>query len=123
MNELIRYFLLCTGLVFGVSLSMLPDAWALQSPPTTLSFQAVQGGTNPPSQSVNVSKSNSHRATWTASDNATWLTVSPGTGTMMNTAPFAPAVNTTGLAAGTYTASSSVMIKVRDKHRLIPPST
>jgi hypothetical protein len=44
----------CTGVVLAVSLAALPEAWALQVSPTTLTFQAVQGGTKPPSQIVKV---------------------------------------------------------------------
>ena len=117
----VRDVLLYTAVVLGVSVCLLPDAWALQATPTTLSFQAMQGGTTPPSQSISISRSyNSHQTTWTASDNATWLTVSPGTGTMTDTAQFTVTVNTTRLAAGTYTPS--VTIKVGHRHRLIRPT-
>lgn len=34
---------LSTAVVLGVSVCLVPDAWALQATPTTLSFQAVQG--------------------------------------------------------------------------------
>src|SRR5262249_48269105 len=117
----VRDVLLYTAVVLGVSVCLLPNAWALQATPTTLSFQAIQGGTTPPSQSISISRSyNSHQTTWTASDNATWLTVSPGIGTMTNIAQFAVAVNATGLAAGTYIPS--VTIKVGHRHRLIRPT-
>ena len=56
----LRKALWYTGVVFVVSLSALPDARALQVTPTSLSFQAVQGGTNPPSQIVNILKNNNH---------------------------------------------------------------
>jgi hypothetical protein len=75
-----------------------------------MTFQAVQGGTNPYSGTVNVSKSNNHQATWTATDSATWLTVSPGTGSITSTALVAVAVNITGLAAGTYTTTVNIKV-------------
>src|SRR5437867_10209986 len=108
MNELIRYCLLCTGLVFGVSLSMLPDAWALQSTPTTMSFQAVQGGTSPTSQIVNVLKNNNHTVSWSGTDNAPWLSLSPTSGSIQRSAQISVSVNPAGLAAGTYTATVTI---------------
>ena len=45
-----------TRLLFVLALlagqSALPEAWALTVAPTTLSFQAVQNGSNPPSQTL-----------------------------------------------------------------------
>ena len=67
----LRKALWYTGVVFVVSLSALPDARALQVTPTSLSFQAVQGGTNPPSQIVNILKNNDRTLNWSSSDNAT----------------------------------------------------
>ena len=98
------------GLALAISLWTSPEAWALTVSPTTMTFQAVQGGTNPYSGTINVSKSNNHQTTWTATDSAPWLTVSPGTGSITSTALVAVAVNITGLAAGTYT--TTVTIKV-----------
>ena len=118
MNKVKRYFqfqawrlcggLLCTGVILAVSLSALPDAWALQATPTTLSFQAVQGGTNPPSQILNVLKKNPHTTSWSSSDNATWLSVSPTTGSITSSAQISVSVNPAGMAAGTYTATVTV---------------
>src|SRR5439155_24262994 len=74
----LRKALWYTGVVLVVSLSaLLPEARALQVTPTSLSFQAVQGGTNPPSQIVNILKNNNHTLNWSSSDNATWVSVSP----------------------------------------------
>jgi len=81
-------------------LSALPDARALQVNPTSLSFQAVQGGTNPPSQIVNILKNNDRTLNWSSSDNATWVSVSPTTGNITNSAQISVSVNPAGLAAG-----------------------
>jgi hypothetical protein len=75
-----------------------------------MTFQAVQGATNPPSRTVIVSKSNNHQTYWTVTDSAPWLTVSPGTGTITSTAQFVVAVNATGLASGTYTATVTIKV-------------
>ena len=100
--------LLCIGLILAVSLSSLPNAWALQAAPTTLSFQAVQGGASPSSQILNVLKNNDHTVSWSSKDNATWLIVSPTTGSITNSAQISVSVNPAGLAAGTYAATVTV---------------
>jgi hypothetical protein len=100
--------LLCIGLILAVSLSSLPNAWALQAAPTTLSFQAVQGGASPSSQILNVLKNNDHTVSWSSKDNATWLIVSPTTGSITNSAQISVSVNPAGLAAGTYAATVMV---------------
>jgi len=99
---------LCIGLILAVSLSSLPNAWALQAAPTTLSFQAVQGGASPSSQILNVLKNNNHTVSWSSKDNATWLIVSPTTGSITNSAQISVSVNPAGLAAGTYAATVMV---------------
>jgi hypothetical protein len=100
--------LLCIGVMLAVSLSALPNAWALQAAPTTLSFQAVQGGASPSSQILNVLKNNDHTVSWSSKDNATWLIVSPTTGSITNSAQISVSVNPAGLAAGTYAATVTV---------------
>lgn len=101
-----------SGLAVVVAMGMwtAPQAFALTATPASLSFQAVQGGTNPASQSVNVSKSNNKTTSWTASDSATWISVSPGEGSMSTAAQITVTVNTAGLAAGTYSATVAVTV-------------
>jgi hypothetical protein len=98
------------GLALAIGIWTPPEAWALTVSPTAMTFQSMQGGTNPSSQTVNVSKPNNKQTNWTATDSATWLTVSPGTGSIGGTAQFAVGVNTTGLAAGTYTATVTIKV-------------
>jgi hypothetical protein len=100
-----------TGVILALSVLALPDAWALDSTPTMLSFQAVQGGTNPPSQFVNILKNNDRTLSWSSSDNATWASVSPTTGGITDSAQISVSVNATGLAAGTYTGTVTVSVK------------
>ncbi|MDF0673202.1 MAG: fibronectin type III domain-containing protein [Nitrospira sp.] len=76
--------------------------------PTSLTYYAVQGATNPPNQTISVSRTSSTQATLTASDNATWLSVSPATTSMTRSATLTVAVNTNGLAAGTYQATITI---------------
>jgi len=101
---------------FGIVLTVVigiwtsPEALALTASPSSLTFQAVQGGSNPASQYVNVSKSNKKPTNWTASESATWLSVSPLTGGITNSAQVGVTVNTAGLAAGTYSATVTVTV-------------
>jgi len=121
MNQVARDFqihvlrrcrvILRTGVILAVSLLALPDAWALDAAPTMLSFQAVQGSTNPPSQFVNILKNTDRTLSWRSSDNTTWVSVSPTTGRITNSAQISVSVNPTGLAAGTYTGTVTVSVK------------
>lgn len=104
------------GLLLGVALTCPMNVWtpteasALTVSPSALTFQAVQGGTNPPSQSVNVSKSNKRDSTWTASDSASWVTVSPVVGSIASSVQVAVNVDIAGLPAGTYSATVTVTV-------------
>jgi hypothetical protein len=73
-----------------------------------MSFQAVQGGASPSSQILNVLKNNNHTMSWRSTDNATWLNVSPTTGSITNSAQISVSVNPAGLAAGTYAATVTI---------------
>jgi Fibronectin type III domain len=78
--------------------------------PTSLTFYAVQGATNPPSQALTFTRLVSTTATLTASDNATWLTVSPATSSISLSKTLTAAVNTSGKIAGTYTATITIKL-------------
>ena len=107
MNEVTRDFsvhvwrwwsgVLHTGVMLVLSLLAVPDARALDATPTMLGFQAVQGSTNPPSQIVNILKNNDRTLSWSSSDNATWVSVSPTTGSLTNSAQISVSVNPAGL--------------------------
>jgi uncharacterized membrane protein len=73
---------------------------------TSLGFAGTVGGTNPSAQSIGVSNVGGGTLSWTASDNAAWLTLSPVSGT--NNGTVTASVNLTGLAAGTYNATVTV---------------
>ncbi|MBI5672597.1 MAG: fibronectin type III domain-containing protein [Nitrospirae bacterium] len=76
--------------------------------PTSLTFYAVQSATNPPKKTLTFTKVPTYRATLTASDNATWLTVSPTSQSETTRATITVAVNISGRAAGTYSATITV---------------
>jgi hypothetical protein len=77
--------------------------------PVSLSFTGTQGAANPASKTVNVTNPGSGTLTWSASDNAGWLTLSPASGTTTTeTDPITASVNTAGLVAGTYNGTITV---------------
>ena len=71
--------------------------------PTSLSFSSVAGGASPAAKTLSVLNNGDGTFPFTATDDATWLTVTPGSGTAPR--DVSVAVNTAGLAAGTYTAT------------------
>ena len=73
---------------------------------TSLGFAGTVGGANPSAQTIAVSNVGSGTLSWTASDNAAWLTLSPVSGT--NSGSVSANVNLTGLAAGAYNAIVTV---------------
>ena len=74
--------------------------------PASLAFSGVQGGPQPATRSLDVANGGGGSVAFTVSDDAPWLSVTPGSGT----APQALTVtaSTTGLTQGTYTATVTV---------------
>jgi hypothetical protein len=90
-------------------LGLVSEGWASHAvSPTSLTFYAVQGATNPTKQTLTFTKVPTTTATLTASDNATWLTVSPTSQSETTRATITVAVNISGRAAGTYSATITV---------------
>lgn len=79
---------------------------ALEVAPPSLTFNATVGGANPATQAVTVTNGGGGTFTWSATDNRTWLSVSPASGAPG--ASFTVSVNTTGLAAGSHPATITV---------------
>jgi len=85
-------------------------ALALNVTPTSLTFNAIAGASSPPAQTIRVTNSTSRALTWTAADNAAWLSLSPTSGSVaagqnMN---LSVSVSLAGLAAGTYNGTVTV---------------
>jgi uncharacterized protein (TIGR03437 family) len=84
--------------------------------PSGLFFTTTVGGDAPSSQQVQINASSSAPATFNAaastSDNGTWLSVTPASGTAsgQTAGSIAISVDPTGLAAGVYTGNVSVSI-------------
>lgn len=86
---------------FTVTAAPVPPA--IGASPTSLTFTAQQGGSNPTAQTLNVSNTGGGTLNWSASPNNTWLTVSPASGTGNRAVTVSP---TTGiLTAGSYSAT------------------
>jgi hypothetical protein len=83
-----------------------PTPPALSVTPSSLSFSATQGGSNPAAKTLSVSNTGGDTMDWTASESATWLSVSPTSGTNTGTITVTPSIS--GLAAGTYTTDVTV---------------
>lgn len=87
-------------------------SWAAQVSPSALSFSASQGGANPDPQIITYSKNGKGRKSWSTSADTAWVSVTPLSGTIADEAvSITIRVNTTGLAAGTY--SATVQIKMQ----------
>src|SRR5207249_3151739 len=49
--------------------------------PVSFTFTGVQGALNPASQTLSLTNTGGSTLSWSVSDNATWLTLSPASGT------------------------------------------
>jgi hypothetical protein len=83
-----------------------PPPPTLAVSPSSLTFSATQGGSNPAAQSIAVSNSGSGTLDVTASDDAAWLSVTPASATAPASLSVAPSI--AGLTPGTYTATVTV---------------
>ena len=97
-----------------VTLSLAPAAAAaLSVTPSSLAFTATAGGANPAAQTLSVANTGTGTLSFTASDNAAWLAVTPASGTAP--ASLSVSVNVAGLAAGTYSGAVTVTARRRDR--------
>ena len=92
-------------LTLGIAILACQEATAASVSPTSLKFQAVQGGTSLSSQTISVNKGTNGPGTWTATESAAWLSLSPGAGTIKKTTQITVSINPSGLAAGSYTTT------------------
>jgi YD repeat-containing protein len=74
--------------------------------PVSFSFLATQGGSNPPTQTLSITNTGSGTLNWLITDNATWLSLTPTSGT--NSGTVTVAVDTTGLTVSTYNATITI---------------
>ncbi|MCP5108328.1 MAG: BACON domain-containing protein [bacterium] len=71
-----------------------------------LNFAYVNGGSNPPTQDYRISNNGTGALTWTAVDDAEWLTCDPDSG--INGAVVTVTADPTGLAIGTYSSTITI---------------
>ncbi len=89
----------------------VPVTFTLAAPPAigasqaALSFTATQGGANPAPQTVTISNTGG-TLSWNASETASWLTLSPPSGSGAGT--LTATVNTASLATGPHTTTITV---------------
>jgi hypothetical protein len=88
-----------------VTLTVNAPAPAISRSPASLSASCTQG-TNAASQSFQVSNSGGGTLSYSISDNQTWLSCSPTSGSGSGT--IAVSYNTSGLTAGTYNAAITI---------------
>lgn len=106
----LRRLLQVLGVTILLGLGSAAECLAYTVGPTALTFNAVEGGANPANQTLSVSRTRTRQTTVTTSDNVSWLTVSPATTAMTTNTTLAVAVNTSGLAAGTYNAAITITV-------------
>ncbi len=101
-----------TGQVYGDSpLSAYASEAGTSQPilsmtPSTFTFSASAGGSNPASQTLSVNNTGTGTLNFTAAANQSWLAVAPNTGTAPQTVQLTPQVGT--LSPGTYNGNVTV---------------
>ncbi|MCC6537200.1 MAG: hypothetical protein IT162_06595, partial [Bryobacterales bacterium] len=86
-----------------LTVAAAPVTPQLAPSPAALAFEAQAGGAVPAPRPVNVASTTSAVLSFTATSNQPWLAVTPNGGSTPGT--LSVSVNTTGLAAGTYSGS------------------
>ena len=82
-----------------------PDSPIIGISPTSLNFKTA-AGVNPAPQTVNIDNIGADTLNWEASDDASWLTLSPTSGAAPSL--LTAAVNASGLSIGTYHATITI---------------
>ena len=97
--------LLLASLVVACGQPTLSPSPAITAGPSSISFNAQQGGTNPASQTLSIWNSGGGTLTWSASDNADWLILSPTNGSSTGEIDnITLSVDISGMSAGSYDA-------------------
>ncbi|MBX3305059.1 MAG: hypothetical protein KF751_03300 [Nitrospira sp.] len=93
------------SVTFSVTPAPVPPAIGVSS--TSVSFTAQQSGSNPAPQLLNIRNTGGGTLSWTASDNAAWLTLSSTTGTGNGTVTITPVLGSLGIGTHTGTITLS----------------
>lgn len=103
MRRLAAEMLGLAQLITPPSAPGVPVNPAIGASPTSFSFAATQGGANPATQTVTISNTGGGTLSWTAGETATWLTLSPASGTANGAVTLSATTGT--LTAATYTGT------------------
>ena len=78
--------------------------------PSSLAFEAEEGGTTPAMQDITITNSGEGTLNWTAVSDSSWLTLSQTTGSTDNITPtiLSAGIKLAGLTAGTYSGSIKI---------------
>ena len=97
-------------LAFTILLGFANPSWALQVSPSALTFSATSGGADPSPQTIALSTSRSREQTWTVTENAPWITVTPSSGTIATeTDTVSVRATTAGLTTGSYSTQITII--------------
>ena len=104
----IAFLIVVSAFLFITTVS---EVLAASVSPTTLSYSASSTNPMPASKTITFSKNSIVSKNWTVTDNATWITVSPTSGTISREQDqITVNVNASGLAAGTYNGTVNISI-------------
>jgi uncharacterized protein (TIGR03437 family) len=87
-------------------MSALSNPSVIAVSPATLAFSYTTGGTVPAAASIQIANSGSGTLSWSATASASWLTVSPASGTAPTT--LSVSVSPAGLSPGTYAGNVAI---------------
>ena len=104
-----RVFIACLN-GYRIEVYGLTEYVTMTVSPQTISFQTEQGAASPTSQGITISNTGTGTLNWTATTQSSWITLTEGNGV---TGPSTSTIltigaNTTGLIAGTYTATVEI---------------
>jgi hypothetical protein len=92
-----------------VTLTVTPPASTIGQNPSSLTFIAQEGASQPSVQNFRISNKGQGTLSWTVSESAGWLSLSPTSGTTTTeTDVIIVTVNTAGLTTNTYTAPITI---------------
>jgi uncharacterized protein (TIGR03437 family) len=84
----------------------VPNPSIIGAAPASLQFSYTVGASAPTAQSISITNTGSGTLSWNATASATWLTVSPASGTAPSS--LSVSISTSGLSAGTYNGSVQI---------------
>lgn len=86
-----------------------PQQPTIDYSPSSFSFSATQGGSNPSSQTLSIRNSGGGALDWSVSDDAGWLSLSPTSGSSTGeTDSVAVSVSISGMSVGSYSATITI---------------